>query len=90
MRINVELIPVGYDPQMQYSVCEWVSMLVSDMKQLNLPPSEEYEMGLRTWGEDMVCEYKDQFVYIVNNYIADRDFVDKWELIQYLFGLVQE
>jgi hypothetical protein len=68
-----------------YSPEEWVSIIITDLKELNLPMSEEYQIGIHSFGDCISLEYNDQLAYVLNAYIKYKSFTDRFDVIMFLF-----
>ena len=87
MRVEVELTPLRFDQGFAEHYCpqEWASIIITELQDLNLPMSEEYDMGIQTFGECISQEYGDQLVYLLNQYKDIPQFIEQFNVIMYLF-----
>lgn len=89
VEINIEA-PKRFDIGFASHYCpaEWVAILITELQEYNLPMSEEYDMGLHTFGECIGMEYKDQLVYVLSQYKDIPEFIRDFNVIMYLFNKV--
>lgn len=87
MRVDVELTPLRFAQEFADHYCpqEWASIIITELQDLKLPMSEEYDMGIQTFGECISHEYGDQLLYVLNQYKDIPQFVEQFNIIMYLF-----
>lgn len=88
MKVEIEIkTPMRFDIGFStyYSPADWVAILVTELQDYDLPMSEEYDMGLITFGECISMEYGDHLVYVLNQYKDIPEFIRDFEIIMYLF-----
>lgn len=82
LKIYISTFHFEEDFATQYAPSDWVGIIVTELKEMNLEYSEEYEMGLFTFGEEMGQNHYMDYARVVHKYM--KYMGDKWPIINYL------